>query len=198
MFFQVEVNQGQVPPNVETGIAIDLLQETATDALAPIVKSMEDSLCRVGKLMLALAKEFYIEERIINIKGDTGKSQVKAFKGSDIDSSSNITIETGSSLPRSRAARQARIMQLVQTGILDMRRAYKFFDSADLRSIGANFEADEAKAGREFDALLAGEPLNPLAMRAAIKTAQTPDPQSGKYPSSDQYYYAYEAPTWQT
>lgn len=179
MFFQVEVNQGQVPPNVETGIAIDLLQETATDALAPMVKSMEDALCIAGKLMLALAKEYYIEERIVNIKGSTGKSQVKAFKGSDIDSSSNITIETGSSLPRSRAARQARIMQLVQTGIIDMRKAYKFFDSADLRSIGANFEADEAKAAREYDALLAGDPINPITMREAIKAVQTPDPSTG-------------------
>ena len=48
-----EILQGDVPPNVEAGVAIDLLQEAATDRHAPQILMLEKSLERAGSVSAA-------------------------------------------------------------------------------------------------------------------------------------------------
>lgn len=183
LFMIPVVQQGSVPPNVEAGVAIDLLQETATDGLAPMVKMMEEALADAGQLMLSLAREFYTDPRLAQIAGNGGKGQTKMFRGADIDSGVTLKAETGSGLPRTRAGRQARIMDMLHQGVIDIRQGWKFFEAADLRSLGAQFEADEALAWREYDAVCAGQPVNLTAVRDAEKLIQTPgavNPKTGQ------------------
>lgn len=173
------VSRGEVPPNVEAGVAIDLLQETAVDMMSPTISRMEEALCKAGKVMVSLAKEYYIEPRMMKIIGSGGVVQVHQFQNSDIDSDVDFYAEAGSGIPRTRAGRESRILSLVNAEMITPKEALKHMDVADLRGISAKFAADEDRALREHDKILKGEPLNTIALHQAIQTVNTPDPQQG-------------------
>lgn len=181
-FFRNEVSQGQVPPGIEAGIAIDLLQETATDAIAPLVEDHEKSLELLANLLIQMAQKFYVEPRLIQIKGASGQKYVEHFTRANLSSGISVKCETGSSLPRTRAGRQARVMQLVSMGILPPDKSWKYLDLADLKSLQTKFQQDEDQAGREHDKLMKGEPLNPVALQQAMMQANSGevDPQQAQ------------------
>ena len=70
-------------------------------------------------------------------------------------------------LPISRAGKQARVMQMLQMGIISPAKAYKFLDMGDFRNLQAQFEADENQADREHEKLMNGEPVNEAAAEDA-------------------------------
>lgn len=186
VFGLTEVAEGTVPPNVEAGVAIDLLQEMSTDRLAPTIKLIEVSLARAAKHLLVLAQKYYIEPRLIKIRGGGGSQQVKKFKGSDIAGGVDVTAESGSGLPRTRAGRQARIESFIDRGILSPQKAWKYVDLADMKSVAASFAANEDQAMREHDKILKGEPLNRAALNQAVQAVmQGMNPQSGEMLSGD-------------
>jgi hypothetical protein len=162
-----EVVEGGLPPNVEAGVAIDLLQEAATDRLAPQIMMMEKTLERCGNLMLQLAQQYYTEPRTMIITGSGSKPKIKRFEDADLIKGVSIKVEAGSGLPRTRAGRQARVMQLLQMGILSPTKAYKYMDMADFKGLQMQFEADEEQAMREHERLLEGGIINEEAARQA-------------------------------
>ena len=162
-----EIVEGSVPPNVEAGVAIDLLQEAATDRLAPQIMLMEKSLERCGNLMLQLAQQYYAEPRTMIITGSGSKPKVEQFEDADLIKGVSVRVEAGSGLPRTRAGRQARVLQLLQLGILSPTKAYKYLDMADFKSLQMQFEADEEQAMREHDKLIEGGIVNEQAAKQA-------------------------------
>jgi len=162
-----EIVEGSVPPNVEAGVAIDLLQEAATDRLAPQIMLMEKSLERCGNLMLQLAQQYYQEPRTMIIMGSGSKPKVEKFEDADMIAGVSVKVEAGSGLPRTRAGRQARVMQLLQMGLLSPTKAYKYLDMADFKSLQMQFEADEEQALREHDKLIDGGVVNEQAAMQA-------------------------------
>lgn len=166
------INQGTPPPNVEAGIAIDLLQEAATDQVAPIIQQIEDSLARAGNLMAKLAKKFYNEPRMLKVIGPGGTPKVSQFLNSDIEGGFSFHAEAGSGLPRTRAGRQARIESLMALGVVRPDQAWKHLDIGDLKGLGAQLAVDEEQADREHEALKAGRPLNQIEMEHAIQALQ--------------------------
>jgi len=181
VFSLQEVTEGTVPPNVEAGVAIDLLQEMATDRLAPTIKLIEHCLARAGQLMLTLAQEYYIEPRLLKIRGSGGSVQVQKFTQADIAGGISVAVEAGSGLPRTRAGRQARIQSYVEMGVIKPDQAWKHLDIADLKGIAKMFQADEDMAYREHDKLIRGIPINPQAAQNAIQQAATGmNPQTGQ------------------
>lgn len=166
-FALTDVSEGTVPPNVEAGIAIDLLQEMSSDRLAPTIRLMESALQRAGGRMLELAQRFYIEPRLLNIRGSGGNVQVKKFTQSDINGGISVHVEAGSGLPRTRAGRQARIESYVAMGVIKPDQAWKYLDLADLKHVANAFASDEDMAFRENEKMLQGIPINPQAMQQA-------------------------------
>jgi hypothetical protein len=162
-----EIVEGSVPPNVEAGVAIDLLQEAATDRLAPQIMLMEKALERCGNLMLQLAQEYYNEPRTMIITGSGSKPKVERFEDADLIKGVSVKVEAGSGLPRTRAGRQARVLQLLQMGILSPTKAYKYLDMADFKGLQMQFEADEEQAMREHDKLMDGGIINDQAAKQA-------------------------------
>lgn len=180
-FNLTEVTEGTVPPNVEAGIAIDLLQEMATDRLAPKIKLLETALAGGGQMLLTLAQKYYIEPRLMKIQGSGGSIQSRRFTQADLNANLSVMVEAGSALPRTRAGRQARIERYVEMGILRPDEAYKYIDLADLKGVAAKFKIDEDKAYREHDKLINGMPINPDNLQRALQAIQQGiDPESGQ------------------
>ena len=173
VFGIVDITEGTPPPNVEAGIAIDLLQEMATDRLAPTIVLIERALVRAGEIMLAYAQEYYSEPRTLKIHGAGGHSKSKRFTQADLKGGVSIHVETGSALPRTRAGRQARILDYVDRGVIRPDQAYKYLDIADLEGLAGAFQADEDLAYREHDKLLAGQPINLIAMQIAMSQIES-------------------------
>ncbi len=167
-FGMTEVAQGTLPPNLEAAQAIDILQEMATDTLAPTIISNEHALAELGRKMLGLAKKYYIEPRMFKITGSNGSSNVKYFKGSDLGGVADISVETGSSFPRLRASRMLHIQQLQAMGVMSVQQAAKYLDLADYKSVTASMQADEDHAEREHERLLNGGVVNAEAAEQAM------------------------------
>jgi len=172
MFNMQAVSRGDVPPNVEAGVAIDLLQEASVDQVAPIIQRMQGALVRAGHIMASYAAEYYIEPRLLKIVGSGGTVQVKKFKNSDISGGYSFHAEDASGLPRTRAGRQARIEWLVQSQLIDPRQALKMMDVADLQGIQTKMMQAEDMALRENEKLLKGQPLNQIALQEAMQEVQ--------------------------
>ena len=160
LFGLTEILQGDVPPNVEAGVAIDLLQEAAVDRLAPQILMMEKSLELAGNLMLELAQKYYQEPRMLMLTGMGSKPKIERFESADILAGVGVKVETGSGLPRTRAGRQARVLQMLQMGIISPTKAYKYLDMADFKTLQAQFQADEEQAMREHDKIIDSKPIN--------------------------------------
>jgi len=156
VFGITEVTEGSVPPNVEAGVAIDLLQEMATDRWAPAIQQIETGLARGGRLMISLAQQYYIEPRLLKIHGEGGKVQVRQFLQSDIDSNVDFHTEAGSGLPRTRAGRQARIEKLLEMGVLRPDQAWKYLDLADMKSAQTRMQAVQSGMNPDTGAPLEG------------------------------------------
>jgi hypothetical protein len=188
VFGLTEVSEGTVPPNVEAGIAIDLLQEMSTDRIAPTIKLIETALGRAGNMMLQYAQEYYAEPRMLQISGPGGSTRVKKFSKADLAGGVSVVVESGSALPRTRAGRQARIMEYLEKGIIRPDQAYKYLDIADLEGISAQFKADEDQALREHDKLLSGGVINPFALQSAqaqLQAGQVPSMSNPDAPMTD-------------
>ena len=167
-----QIAQGTPPPNVEAGVAIDLLQEMAVDRFAPSLRLMELALESAGRFMLSLAKEYYVEPRIMKIRGSGGSYQVYQFTKADINGAVDVQVETGSSLPRTRAGRQSRIMEFIDRGIIAPDQAYKYLDIADLKGLQAQFAQDEDQAYRENEKLNQGTPISQINVYNAQQQIQ--------------------------
>jgi hypothetical protein len=172
LFNLAAVSQGNVPPNVEAGVAIDLLQEASVDQVSPMIQRMEGALVRAGHIMASFAAEYYIEPRLLKIMGSGGTVQVKKFKNSDISGGFSFHAESGSGLPRTRAGKQARIEWMLQNGLADPKQALKMLDVADSHGLLARLQADEDMALREHEKLKAGQPLNVVALQQAMQQVQ--------------------------
>lgn len=165
LFMRVPTNRDQLPARTDTGTVLEGMAEAVSDQLSTIVTNLEDSLALAGELMAALAQEYYIEDRLIKIRGQGGSVQVKKFKGADIAGGFTFRPRYGTGLPRTRAGKQAAIIDLVTAQLIDPKTAMKHLDLADLKGVQAKLAADEDQAYREHDKLMRGEPINPAAIQ---------------------------------
>lgn len=171
IFGRTDMQKGELPPNVEAAVAIDLLQETSTDRWVPMIKSNELALEKAGRLMLLFAQRYYQEPRILKIKGSGGGYQVKRFQQADIQNV-DLSVEAGSGVPRTRAGKMLRIQQYMNMGVIDPTDAWRYIESADIKSVGSKWAVDEDLAYREHEKLLKGIPLNPEAVMEAMQYVQ--------------------------
>lgn len=174
IFGIAEVTEGQLPPNVEAGISIDLLQEMSTDRLAPTISKLEECVAMAGNMITALVAANFDENRILDIIGTTKRAKVNAFLRFKHSLTNGLIIkcEAGSMYPRTRAGRQARVLQLVEAGLIDPIMAQKFLDVADMGGLRGELEADENQVEREIEAMLTGAPINPRALNQAMMQVQ--------------------------
>lgn len=180
-FNRIPSQRDQLPARSDSGYQLELIQEAVADQMSPVINRLEESLARAGKLMILLAKQYYIEPRILKIRGQGGSIQVKKFMNADLAGGFSFVAETGSGLPRSRAGRQQQILNLVEARVIEPQAAMKYLDLADLKGIQAQFMADEDQAYREHEKLIRGEPISMVALQQALPQIEQ-GVQAGKIP----------------
>ena len=172
LFMRVPTSRDQLPARTDTGTVLEGMQEAVSDQLSTIIINLEDSLALCGELMAALAQKYYIEPRLIKIRGEGGSVQAKKFMSADIAGGFTFRPRYGTGLPRTRAGKQAAIIDLVQAQLIDPATAIKHLDLADLKGLQAQIAADEDMAFREHDKLMQGQILNPAAIQQTTQQIQ--------------------------
>lgn len=146
---QSQVSKGEVPPGVTAATAISFLQERDETKLSPTFDSLEEAIEKTARHSLIYVKDYWDIERKIKVTGPDGSFDVMAFQGSDLRDNLDIRIEAGSSLPVSKAARQALIMDLMKMGFVMPQQGLEVMDMGGLNKIYERLQVDRRQAQRE-------------------------------------------------
>lgn len=146
---QHEVTKGQTPPGVTAATAISFLQEEDDSLLSPTIANVEEAVERLGRHFLSHVHQFWADEHKIKVVGENGQWEVLEFNKSSIKDNTDLRVEAGSATPRSRAAKQAFIMELAQNGIIPPDRVLRYLGMAETGRMYEEFQVDTRQAQRE-------------------------------------------------
>jgi hypothetical protein len=143
IFGQHEVTGANVPPGVTAASAISLLQEQDDTRLGPDVGEMEQTIADAGRRMLFLIRNYYTDERHIQVAGEDGQWDVEAFKGDMTNGVEDIEVQSGSGMPESKAGKQAAIERILQ---MIMQNNPTLLSARDLRKVTQEFQVGGLEA----------------------------------------------------
>lgn len=109
---QGETSQGKVPPGARSGVAIAYLQEEDDTRLGTTVQELEEVMEGVAFQQLRIMAEKYDTPRLVSIRGVGRQAEVFDFTGNMLAGAHGVECQSGSALPRSKAAKQQYILDL--------------------------------------------------------------------------------------
>jgi hypothetical protein len=155
-----EIQRGQVPPGVDSGIAVQLLQEAENGQMHDSVRGLKRSFIGWGRQTLKIARWGYgeHEERWIPQQRPDLGFLVESVKGVDLPDPDTIDIDLEGFRPSSQAAFNAEVKEAMEKGWLDPQKGMQLMDLG--RGIEGAYESQGrhyARARRENLALEKGE-----------------------------------------
>jgi len=144
-----EVSRGDAPPGVTSGTAISYLQEASNQYLTPQFQSIEAGVEKIATQTIELFVQYVDLPRKIRTIGADGAFDTMLLKGADIASGTDIRIEPGSSYAKSKAAQEARVMDMFSVGIIDQPTASRLLEVGGVQKIMDTMNVAERKAQRE-------------------------------------------------
>jgi hypothetical protein len=144
-----EVSRGSTPPGVTSGTAISYLQEASNQYLTPQYQSIESGIEKIAVQTIELFVQYVDIPRKIRTIGADGAFDTMLLKGADIASGTDIRVESGSSFAKSKAAQEARVMDMFAVGIIDQPAAARMLELGGVQKIMDTLNVAERKAQRE-------------------------------------------------
>jgi hypothetical protein len=157
---QADVGRGAAPGQVRGSQAIGMLLNEDNQILNLIAEAHFDALAQCGRLMLALAGQFYDQRRIIKLLGEDAHWDVMSFIGADLRGNYDVRVTGETARVDSGKVRQAVVMELVSAGFLnpsDPTDKQLVMDTMYLRLPDQPFEdmlIDKRNAERENERLI--------------------------------------------
>jgi hypothetical protein len=146
---QTGVSKGRTPPGVEAASAIAYLQEENDSALYHTVASIEDATEQIGKQSLALVQQFWDEKHVIEVVSKNSAQDASIFKMANLKGNTDIRVEAGSMAPKSRAAKQAFIVELMQMGAMPPEKGLRYLELNETSRLYEEMQIDTRQAERE-------------------------------------------------
>jgi len=144
-----EVSRGSAPPGVTSGTAISYLQEASNQYLTPQFQSIEAGIEKIAIQTIELFVQYVDIPRKIRTIGADGAFDTMLLKGADVASGTDIRVESGSSFAKSKAAQEARVMDMFAVGIIDQQAAARMLELGGVQKIMDTLNVAERKAQRE-------------------------------------------------
>lgn len=144
-----EVSRGDAPAGVTSGTAISYLQEASNQYLTPQFQSIEAGIEKIATQTIELFVQYVDLPRKIRTIGADGAFDTMLLKGADVASGTDIRIEPGSSYAKSKAAQEARVMDMFSVGIIDQPTASRLLEIGGAQKILDTMNVAERKAQRE-------------------------------------------------
>jgi hypothetical protein len=166
-----KVSFGKDTPNARSGLAINYLQEKDDDVVRPLIEEIEIGYSKVFKRDYILCQKHYSEDRGFSIVGDNNRVEWINFMRSNLKSNIDVKTEPNSAMPRSLAARQGMIMELLEkgffvdprTGQVDFARVTRYLEMGGVDDMYSDFMMDSDHAKRNIEKLKQGEFVIPQA-----------------------------------
>lgn len=146
---QHEVSKGQSPAGVTAATAISFLQEEDDSVLAVTISSLEEGVEKLGKHFLQHVQQHWTAERQIRIVGMNGQFEAYVFTKAALKGNTDFSVQAGSATPRSRAAKQAFIMEIGKLGWIPPEHALRFLDMTETGRLYEELQVDVRQAQRE-------------------------------------------------
>jgi len=146
---QFEITKGRTPPGVEAASAIAYLQEENDTRLYYAVASIEEAVQEIGQQALALVDQFWDEERLIKVVSRNSVFETMMFKAQDLRGNTDFRVESGSMAPRSRAARQAFITEMMKSEFIPVEQGLKYLQMSETNRMYDESQLDLRQAQRE-------------------------------------------------
>src|SRR5215831_1697483 len=156
---QYEIAKGRTPPGVTAASAIAYLQEENDSKLSSSTASIEEATEKVGRHVLYHVHENWDTPRIVRVLGVNQTYEVEEFTKESINGNVDYCVEPGSSAPRSRAARQAMLVELGTRGWIAPQQVLKFMHLVETDRMYDESLADDRQVQRENDKMM--EPGSP-------------------------------------
>ena len=112
------VSLGKRAVGVTSGKAIEALGSNDTSQLQITQAAIERGVTGMARCVLELMKEFYDESRMMSMLDQYGKVTFAAIQGTDLVDIPEVFIETGSLFRDEAQDRDAKVMELVQMGLI--------------------------------------------------------------------------------
>lgn len=122
----MEILKGDRPPGVTAASALNMLYEVGTGKLYPMLDRYKAFIENSQKKQLKLVAVKYREPRadfirLLKAKNkDLSDEEINNFIGEDMQDNCNVVIEAGSNIPKLQAAKQAMLLEVAQTGALNL------------------------------------------------------------------------------
>lgn len=144
-----EVSRGSTPPGVTSGTAISYLQEASNQYLTPQYQSIEQGYEKIASQTIQLFQQYVDLPRKIRTIGADGAFDTMMLQGADITNGTDIRVEPGSSIAKSKAAQEARVMDMFAVGIIDQNQAKTLLEMGGTQKVMDTLNTAERKAQRE-------------------------------------------------
>lgn len=125
-----EVTRGQIPPGLDSGVAIERLLESEAGSLKGAVDALKRTHLTWARHQLTIAKRNYgaDETRWIPVDRPDLDYMVESVTGEKLPDPETLTIELENFRPQSEAAMRAEVKELMQLGVLDPKTGLKMMD----------------------------------------------------------------------
>ena len=135
-----EVTRGQIPPGLDSGVAIERLLESEAGSLKGAVDALKRTHIGWARKQLTIAKRNYgnDETRWIPVDRPDLEYMVEGVTGEKLPDPETLTIELENFRPQSEAAMRAEVKELMQLGVLPPRQGLKMMDMG--RGLDAAFD----------------------------------------------------------
>lgn len=146
---QHEISKGNSPGGITAATAISFLQEEDDSVLATTLDSMEKGVEKITRHFLNYVGSKWDVARTVQVVGQNGQIEVVMLDKDKLRSSYSYTIQSGSSTPRSLAAKQAFIMELGKMGWIPADKALRYLNMPDVGRLYEEMQQDTRFAQRE-------------------------------------------------
>ena len=178
---QYEIAKGRTPPGVTAASAIAYLQEENDSKLSSTTASLEEATEKVGRHILGHVHDNWNQPRLVRVLGVNQTYEVSQFTQKDIDGNTDFCVEAGSSAPRSRAARQAMLVELGTRGWIGPQQVLKYMHLVETDRMYDESLADQRQVERENCKMLEAQPqmtlqMNPMGVMMPQQVPPQPMP----------------------
>lgn len=172
---QHAVSKGQTQGGVIAATAINYLQEQDDTMNYPVYASGEAVVEKVGRQSLSIVADMWDIPRIIRTIGTDRSFDVIELKGAQIANGLDLRVEAGSSLSKSKTARQAFLMDLAKMQFISPEQLLDLIDMGGTKKLTEVLRTDMYAAQRENLKMKKLDPLTIEQADAMYQMAMQPD-----------------------
>ena len=146
------VSSMSLPQNTRSGVALHWLKEQIDEWGIPRLERWAQWIAARDRKRLLLAQQHYHEQRAIKVAGEGSHWQIRLWAGADLRGNTDVAVDPGSLVPRSRSAMTQVVFDSIEAGILNPANPLekqKILEELNLQRFETDIGPDRRKAMME-------------------------------------------------